>query len=1198
MKARLRSITWKLMVVARSASWVKRPVLFLLSRNRNVFDWLNVRYVAYQRTFADRSSNTHAGQRALGKAATGAHSGYVDRVPRPTIKVHQFHSGSGFGDGVTNSMLLLQRLLRAEGFESEIYANFLDSKLDGRILPFAQISREDDYVLLLHHSMGFDNYDEVVALPCRKILVYHNITPVEFLGDHVHVIPYSKLGRAQLRDLVTRVDSAIGDSPYNAIELHSLGFSPVEVLPLLIDPQPWQQRRAKSKRPSGMDALRPFTVLFVGRVVRQKGQRDLVDAFAVFKARLGRACRLVLVGAHSEEYVAEIERAVETQGLSNDVVVTGHVSDDELHEWYAQSDLYVSLSRHEGFGIPLIEALAYELPVLAWPAGNVPYTLQDAAVLLSSRSPEAVADAMQRIATDPSLQERLAQARKRVLAEYDPRRAMRCLSALLARSGALAPTDPGIDVLAAQAKVHVMGHANGSYSLARVTRDLAAAIEARRPGSVRLTAVEGHEIGKLKDIPDDARSWVNELSAREPFTTGPQIGVTSHYPPIAGPPDADVTLPLFYWEESIVPDHLVQALEANADAVIAPSSFVRRALIDSGFRKPVWTVLQAPNLAPFAAIDRERQWPFGEGEFTFLHVSSCFPRKGVDVLIKAFIAGFRPTDTVRLVIKGFPNPHNDIAEQLAEAARLHSEMPRIDFINEDLSDEAMMALYRRADAIVLPTRGEGFNMSLAEACAAGIPAIVTGFSGHTDFVSADDVSLVDFDFGMSRSHVSSPGSTWVEPKVEDLASAMRDLVQAAKSEDGRRKVVDRSNRARAQILAGLTSEAWVDGIIRAGVGTLVSPPTRRPRVAWVSTWRTQCGIAEYSHWLLRHMTQGELDIVVLGDKRTPPHSPREAPAVGHSTIAWWHAEDGWRRLVEQICQCDPDIIFIQHQWGLFTPAHLSSWLADPALAGRKVLMTMHNTAEMDKFGKDKLADMQSSLARVSRILVHNLSDMNRLKRLGHADKVTLFPHGADASALERVRQLRPASRDLVIGTYGFFLPHKGLRQLVEALAELRRTLPKATLRLVNARYPAVISDEEIVAVRSRAAELGLLNAVQFHTDFLPNEKSLKLLSECDILVFPYQDTNESASGAVRIGLASRVPVLTTPLPIFDELGEAVSRLEGTGPTDIADGIAKFWNDRDRRVATAEAQDAWLAAHDWRKLARRLQSMIVANAVNK
>ena len=317
--------------------------------------------------------------------------------------MHQFHSGSSPGDAITNALLLIQRVLHDFGYESRIFVEHRHPELVDLLFDMEDLPLHGDYVLIVHHSMGYNACERIATLPARKILVYHNITPPEFLGDFPELIPYAELGRRQLALLRPHVAAALADSEYNALELRINGYESPVACPLLFDIDQLAQHATHTNERLGEH---PYTILFVGRLVASKGQAELVDAFAEFRRAWPGPCRLVLVGRMASPdaaYPSEIRWKIQQHNLENEVIVTGLVTDSELTEWYRAADLFVSLSWHEGFGVPFVEAMAHGVSILAWPAGAVPYTLGGGGELLSNRSPTSVATAMLQIAGDPQL---------------------------------------------------------------------------------------------------------------------------------------------------------------------------------------------------------------------------------------------------------------------------------------------------------------------------------------------------------------------------------------------------------------------------------------------------------------------------------------------------------------------------------------------------------------------------------------------------------------------------------------------------------------------------------------------------------------------------------------------------------------------------------------------------------------------------
>ena len=1115
--------------------------------------------------------------------------------PGGLVAVHQFHSGSAVGDAITNAMLLTRGVLRAMGYHSEIYTEQPPAALAHELLPMEQLPRHDGYVLILRHSMGYDRFAQILDLPAPKILLYHNITPPELLARHPTLAHYARLGRAQLDAFRGRVHAALADSEYNAIELRRLRIAPVRACTLLFDVEALRRRAAAAVEPAR--ALREaglFTLLFVGRINEAKGQLALVEAYGVFRARFAGASRLVLVGhddGADDHYAVLLRRRIATLGLTLHVVLTGPVADDALDAWYGAADLYVSLSRHEGFGVPLIEAMAHGVPVLAWPGGAVPYTLAGAGRLLDSAEPDPVAAAMLLLAENAEARasQRARQAVRLDRFALDRQRTV--LAEALLRAGAALPPDPATaPLLHDNLRYSVAGHVNGSYSLAAINRDLALRLEAACPGRVRLLPVEGGPTLDLSGVPPEQADAVSTLAHRPPHVTGPELVVSQHYPVHVPSRPGDVTVAMLFWEESLLPASTIALLGANFGAVVAPTGFVRDALIGSGLRIPVRVIPPAVPLERFAALRPTRAARPAGATHRFLHVSSCFPRKGVDVLLRAWARAFRAHDPVRLVIKAFPNPHNEVAAMLDLLRIADPALAPVELIDRDLDDAGLLGLYADADTMVLPTRGEGYNLPAAEALAAGLPLIVTGGGGHMDFCADSGlplpgVRLLHYRMAPSGSHLATPHSLWLEPDEDDLVAALRDAVATP-------PIVPDPPALPGQ-------GALADAYARLAIDLLLAPPPAPARISWVSSWNLRCGVSEYSRQLLDGIGDESGRIRVLCDRRTPP----EEGGTAGSGRFWpcWQVGDPrtLEPLAAAIAADDADAVVLQHQPGLLPFATVAALLVHPALDGRIVLVTLHNTRHLLDLPETERATILSALARPDRLLVHTVADLDRLQSLGLAGTVMLLPQGTAPSLPVRpVRTLRPgtgrpdeASAPPLIGCYGFFLPGKGIDVLIEAFALLRRDWPDARLRLVNAEYDAPESRDEIARCRIRVAELGLLDVVDFQIGFLPHHRSLELLAGCDLLALPYAPSKEASSAALRGALTAGVPVAVTPIELFAEAGPAVFRFERVDAVSVATGLDRLLHDVPLRTRVQAAAQDWIAARHWPDVAGRLDGLI-------
>ncbi len=1104
--------------------------------------------------------------------------------------VHQFHSGSAVGDAITNAMLLTRTLLRGMGYRSEIYTERPPAALAHELLPFEAMPRHDGYVLILRHSMGYDRFHEVLALPAPKVLLYHNITPTALLARHPYLARYAQLGRVQLAACRGAVRAALADSDYNAIELRRLGLAPVRTCTLLFD-EGRLRTRAAAAATTTRDDRGVFTLLFVGRINAAKGQRELVHAYAAFRARFERPSRLVLVGRDDGEhdpFLQALRRDITALGLEPHVHLTGGIDDDALDRHYAAADLYVSLSRHEGFGVPLVEAMAHGVPVLALAGGAVPYTLAGAGRLLDDAAPAVVAAALLELARDPAAREALRARGTARLADFALDRQRAVLGQALLRAGAALPEEPELGArLDANLRFSIAGHVNGSYSLAAINRDLALALEAARPGRVRLLPVEGTATFDLSGVPAAQAAAIEILARRPPHATGPELVISQHYPVHVPPHPGDLAVALLFWEESLLPAATIATLNANFRAVVAPTRFVQRALLESGLRIPVRVIPPALRLEPFLALRPDRATAGAAPVHRFLHVSSCFPRKGVDVLLAAWAAAFRAGDPVRLVIKGFPNPHNEAAALLRALREDDPGIAPVELVDRDLDEAALLGLYADADTMVLPSRGEGYNLPAAEALAAGLRLIVTGAGGHMDFCTDADgplpgVRLLRCRPAPSGSHVAAPGSTWLEPDRDDLVAALREAVA------GRARMPPPPPPP-----ALADAAAVADAYARLGTALLLTPSPDPVRVSWVSSWNVRCGVADYSRQLLDALAVlpggPSTRCRVLCDQRTPA-----APSEGDAYWPCWHAgqPDTAAPLAAAIAADDADAVLIQHQPGLLCFRTLAALVEHPALRRRVLLATLHNTRHLAELPGPERGRVVRALRRLDRVLVHTEADVAALRAEGVVDAVTLLPHGVARSLPPAAARILAAAHDTpVIGCYGFFLPGKGIDTLVEALQLLRLRWPRARLRLVNAEYGYELSRCAVGRCREQVAALGLAAEVEFHTDFLAPAQSQALLAGCDLLALPYRPSLEASSAALRGAMTAGVPVAVTPIALFDEAGDAVFRFDDIDAHAVADGLDRLLLSADLRAGVRDRAQGWIADRSWPDIARRLDGLI-------
>jgi len=318
-------------------------------------------------------------------------------------RIHQVVATLSYGDAIGHEVLGIQRVLRAHGHQSDIFVETAHPRLEHltrsyREMP-GQIGPDD---LVIHHfSIGSKASRVAYALPARMMLVYHNITPPEyFVGVNTELIQSCFLGRRELTAYAARCELAVGDSEFNRRELEDLGFSPTGVLPVVPDfshldsePDPFLARQFDDDWTN---------LLFVGRVIPNKRFDDLIRIFYAYRRIYDRRSRLLLVGSSTgfENYRVQLEHlAAELD--APDVYFTGHITNEQLAAFYDVADVFLSASEHEGFCVPLVEAFYTGVPVVAYAAAAVPWTMHGGGVLYHSKDPMAVAALIDSLVADP-----------------------------------------------------------------------------------------------------------------------------------------------------------------------------------------------------------------------------------------------------------------------------------------------------------------------------------------------------------------------------------------------------------------------------------------------------------------------------------------------------------------------------------------------------------------------------------------------------------------------------------------------------------------------------------------------------------------------------------------------------------------------------------------------------------------------------
>lgn len=984
----------------------------------------------------------------------------------------------------------------------------------------------------------------------------------------------------------------------------------------------------------------PF-LMYNGALESRKNLDRLMQAFSLLPSELRSRHQLLFVGKVSDLDRLHLEHLAKKLNINDHFVLTGYITDDELVAFFSHCALFVFPSMHEGFGLPALEAMACGAPTIGSSTTSIPEVIGRADALFDPLDPNDIAAKITHALTDENFlqslrQHALAQAAKfswdicakRAIAAFEQHVTMpsakpaswaeitaeqehgyrELIDAIAAIPQAQsAPSEMDLmeiarciannriqtDSIARTRELpesitwRIEGPFDSSYSLALLNRETARALEALGHRVVlHSTEGPGDFLPGTEFL--NANPELKNLYVRSQKISSQQADVTSRnlYPPRVADMNCRLNLLHHYaWEESGFPQEWVAQFNDHLQGITCLSRHVEKVMLDNGVCVPL--SVSGCGADHWEKIEADTEYGVVGRSFRFLHVSSCFPRKGADVLLQAYGKAFSASDDVTLVIKTFKNPHNEIQRWLAEAKVEKNNFPDVLIIEEELTDGQLKALYKQCHALVAPSRAEGFGLPMAEAMLTGLAVITTGWGGQLDFCSDQTAWLVDYRFEPARTHFNLFESVWAEPDVSSLVQKMRDVFEMPQSERTRKSAVGR------ELL--LEEFGWKNVAERLVKSARVWATRQEPmklRIGWISSWNSKCGIATYSSFLINELDRSRFDVQILASKNDVVIATDDQ----NVHRSWTDRLGDVDELLAELANADLDAIVVQHNFGFFSMSGVAKLSEFADSRNLPIIFTFHSTKDVKVPGQEaSLGTIANGLKGVARILVHGVDDLNRMKEWGLVQNVAIFPHGVLSRPRVDMRLARRAAGipvdAKVIASYGFMLPHKGLEQLIDAFALIQKDEPKAYLLMVNALYPNPVSDQVLMRCQKLIEDMGLNDAVHIVTDFLTDEQSMALLDAADVIVYPYQETAESCSGAVRYGLASHRPVACTPLTIFDDVSEVVHFLPGTKPQQIAQGLLQLLNDPQLLVAKSETQEKWLHAYAWPAMGRRLAGMI-------
>jgi glycosyltransferase involved in cell wall biosynthesis len=353
--------------------------------------------------------------------------------------INQWVPAAHKGDAIGDSARRVRQMLRDAGHTSDLFALTMDDELRGDVRHFAEPDARRGEITIFHFALPSPMTGAFATLDGARVLQYHNITPAPFFAPYdAGLFRLAALGRQELRSLVGHVDLALGDSDFNRRELEGLGFAPTGVMPIAVN---LERITGAPRRPALEKILADglINILFVGRIVPNKRIEDHIRLAEIYKRYVDSYYRFIFVGRYDglPRYYAQVRALIaEFKMLPDRFWFTGPVPDEDLAAFYRWADAYVSLSEHEGFCVPLIEAMAADVPVLAYAAGAVPETLGGAGVLFDPKDLELAAEMLGTLVYDRPVRDRVIDGQRRRLQDFTPARIEQQLTRAL---GALMP---------------------------------------------------------------------------------------------------------------------------------------------------------------------------------------------------------------------------------------------------------------------------------------------------------------------------------------------------------------------------------------------------------------------------------------------------------------------------------------------------------------------------------------------------------------------------------------------------------------------------------------------------------------------------------------------------------------------------------------------------------------------------------------
>ena len=969
------------------------------------------------------------------------------------------------------------------------------------------------------------------------------------------------------------------------------------------------------------DYLSEF-ILYTGAGDPRKNIKNLIEAYSLLSPALISKHKLVLAGNFISAELENINLWMQSVDLPGDyVILLGFVSQDDLIRLYQKCFLFVLPSFHEGFGLPILEAMSCGAPVIASNITSIPEVVDNPDYLFNPYDVNSIFKLIERSLIDPAFlkSNKLNSVKQSNSFSWDTtaKNTRKSIESVFNSSKAktikitskhkntehlilLIKNKKNFNLNISDIKLisvcidlnqletkdfsnkrkidnskiwNIEGPFDSNYSLSILNRNFAYGLM-ENDFQVRLYSTEGPgdyvpNLEFLSFYPEILAIYnkSKNLDRARNYTS------RNLYPPRVNDMESEFNILHAYgWEETLFPQEWVNDFNTFLDGITVMSNQVKKILLDSGVQIPIKVCgLGVDHLDKYSI---NKNYKINTSKFSFLHISSCFPRKGISVLLEAYGKCFSKNDDVTLIIKTFKNEHNSLELDLIHYRSVFPSYPNVQVIYDDLTYSDILALYSQSNCLIAPSFGEGFGLPIAEAMYMELPVITTNWGGQLDFCNHENSWLIDYSFKPAKTHFNQQYSLWAEVYVDNLSSQLIDFYNLSSNDI--RKKTDNAKTAIDKFSWSKVAKSNIDFIQDISSNVTI----KDVRTGFVSTYNSRCGIADYT----KKLVQNIFDYVHIF---APKDIENVSPDENIVTRCWNLGSNNYDDLYVQILKKKITAIIFQFNFGLFHIESFYNLCTSLASKKIKVYLVLHSIITPDHYDGNDLTYLKKIYSLSERLFVHKLNDINALKNLGFVDNVTFLPHVISdivpvnqySLNIKHIKEKFKNNKAITLSSNGFCLPNKGFLNLIESLSVLIKQGHKFNLNLYTPNHFSDLQGIYFSELKSLVDKLNLHDYVFISNEYLDEPTLYQKLYNADILIYPYQKTGESSSASVRQGLVIGKPILVTPNEIFSDVESCVVKLDGSSTINIVDGIINLIKDINSK-SIEEIQKESLVIHNW------------------